>query len=195
MRKGYIIAIAIALLLLLGIVFAVFTNNRDNTLDSNMIEDKQLAEGQDINNSTVNTVETSSAENDNILPSASIIKKTHYKGCDHLIREIEDVDVELVNKNEEEVKEKYPDWELQGYSREEIVLYKEVEGFCNEHYVLKVHNGVIGIYTVDQNGNETLKQDTEIQIQYLPEIDIENLKKGIYVIGDEALNSALEDYE
>lgn len=195
MRKGYIIAIAIALLLLLGIVFAVFTNNRDNTLDSNMIEDKQLAEGQDINNSTVNTVETSSAENDNILPSASIIKKTYYKGCDHLIREIEDVDVELVNKNEEEVKEKYPDWELQGYSREEIVLYKEVEGFCNEHYVLKVHNGVIGIYTVDQNGNKTLKQDTEIQIQYLPEIDIENLKKGIYVIGDEALNSALEDYE
>ena len=70
-----------------------------------------------------------------------------------------------------------------------------MEGFCNEHYVLKVHNGVIGIYTVDQNGNETLKQDTEIQIQYLPEIDIENLKKGIYVIGDEALNSALEDYE
>ena len=195
MRKGYIIAIAIALLLLLGIVFAVFTNNRDNTLDSNMIEDKQLAEGQDINNSTVNTVETSSEENDNILHTASIIKKTYYKGCDHLIREIEDVDVELVNKNEEEVKEKYPDWELQGYSREEIVLYKEVEGFCNEHYVLKVHNGVIGIYTVDQNGNETLKQDTEIQIQYLPEIDIENLKKGIYVIGDEALNSALEDYE
>ena len=70
MRKGYIIAIASAVLLLLGIVFAVFTNNRDNTLDSNMIEDKQLAEGQDINNSTVNTVETSSAENDNILPSA-----------------------------------------------------------------------------------------------------------------------------
>ena len=58
-----------------------------------------------------------------------------------------------------------------------------------------MHNGVIGIYTVDQNGNESLKQDTEIQIQYLPEIDIENLKKGIYVIGDEALNSALEDYE
>ncbi len=195
MKKVYIIIMVIALLLLLGISFAIFTNNKDNTLDSNMIEDKQLAEEQDINNNVVNIVETSSAENDNILPSASIIKKTYYKGCDHIIKEIEDVDIELVNKNEKEIKEKYPNWDLQGYSREEIVLYKEEEGFCNEHYVLKEHNGVIAIYTVNENGKETLKNDTEIQTQYLPEIDIENLRKGIYLIGKEALNSALEDYE
>lgn len=195
MKKVYIIVMAIALLLLLGISFAIFTNNKDNILDSNMIEDKQLAEEQDINNNVVNIVETSSAENDNILPSASIIKKTYYKGCDHIIKEIEDVDIELVNKNEKEIKEKYPNWDLQGYSREEIVLYKEEEGFCNEHYVLKEHDGVIAIYTINEKGKETLKNDTEIQTQYLPEIDMEKLRKGIYLIGNEALNSALEDYE
>ena len=77
----------------------------------------------------------------------------------------------------------------------EIVVYKEFEGICNEHYVIKEHDGVIGIFFQNNDGIEEWIEDTEIAMQYLPEQDIENLKAGIKVVGKMNLSSCLENYE
>ena len=54
---------------------------------------------------------------------------------------------------------------------------------------------MIGIYTTDEYGVKTLKEDTEILTQYLPEEDIANLKAGVEIIGNTNLIEFLEDYE
>lgn len=190
MKKWIIITLCVLFLLGIGIVFAIIQSNNE-TKGTEMKEETELASNE-IN--TTNTIETLARET-KISPNAKIIKKEYYKKCDHLKRDIEDVQKQLINKSEEDVERLYSDWKIEGYSPNEIVIYKEYDGICGDHYIVKEHNGVIGIYRLDSVGNEIFVEDTELQIQYLPEIDIVKLKEGITALGQAELNSVLEDFE
>ncbi len=200
MDKKWIICVVIAIILGLGIGIglAIYSSNRNgDTEDIDIVSEKTLAEDEkneeNVNNSA-NAVETA-VTTDTVSPNAIIVEKTYYKACDHLIRKVEDVPEDLVNKTEEDVEEKYADWKIEEYTPTQITLYKSVSGNCGEHYFVQAHNGVIGIYTVDEYGVKTLKEDTEISIQYLPDEDIKNLQAGVEVIGYTKLVEFLEDYE
>ena len=101
----------------------------------------------------------------------------------------------MVNMNEKEIAKELPDWEIKGFSPSEIVIFKEIEGICDEHFVLREKNGNIAIYRIDENNNEILSEMTEISTEYLTENDLAKLEQGIRAIGREELNSVLEDYE
>lgn len=195
-KRLYIIIITVV-----GISLGVYLyyNNRGEISDTNIISSEKLADTDskdvnDIEKTNNATIETSSVSM-KISPNAIIIQKRYYKTCDHLIREIVDIPVDLVNKTEQDVKEKYSNWKLEGYSPTEIVLYKEFKGICDEHYVVKEHNGVIGIYTENEQGVQELQEDTDIVTQYLPDEDLDSLKIGVKVVGKTNLISFLEDYE
>lgn len=89
----------------------------------------------------------------------------------------------------------YSQWEVKGFSPNEIVLYRQLDGICREHYLIKELDGVIAIYVLDENESATLQEKTSIATQYLTESDLENIKQGIRANGKEELNSILEDYE
>ena len=202
MDKKWIISIIVTIIigLILGISIAFFTErNRNETEGTEFVDEKELAgrlNGQTTNNLSdeMNVIETSAQEN-LVSPNAIIIKKTYYESCDHLIRKVEEIPENLVNKTEQDIKAEFPDWNLEEYSPTKITLYKSVSGNCGEHYFVQEHNGVIGIYTTDEYGVKTLKEDTEISIQYLPEEDVKNLKAGVEIIGHTKLIEFLEDYE
>lgn len=137
---------------------------------------------------------TSSVE-EKVSPNATLIIKKNYRGCGHTTKDYAEVPQEIVNLSEEEVKKQYPDWQLKGFSADEIVLLKEVAGICNEHFVLREKDGVIAIYREDENGKEVLNEVTEIATEYLTKQDKLNLEEGIKAIGEEELNSVLEDFE
>mgnify|MGYP005799021461 CR=1 FL=1 len=196
-KKSVIIVIIVGLVV--GIGYAIYSENKNKTDNMDIISKKELAknlnmiENNNIEN-IVNSVETSIQDN-KISPNAMITKKIYYQECDHLIRKNEDIPEELVNKTEENVKEMFPNWNIEEYSPTQIILYKTSSENCGEHYFVQEHNGVIGIYTTDKYGVKTFKEDTEIPTQYLPETDIENLKAGIEIIGYTKLVEFLEDYE
>lgn len=209
MDKKWIICIVIAIVLGLGlgVGFALLSQARNKTEDTELLSEKELAgmeensiqqnmmEGDSIvDEGEINAVETANTE-DNISPNAIIVKKVYYEACDHLTREVEDIPEELVNKTQSDIEEAFPGWTVEEYSPTEIVLYKTDKGNCGEHYFVQDHNGVIGIYTTDEYGVKTLKEDTEIATQYLPEADLENLKAGVEIIGHTKLIEFLEDYE
>lgn len=200
MDKKWIVCIIIAIILGLsiGIGLAIYSSNNNGETEGIDIEsDKKLAEEDTISNlknNDANSVETVSTEN-TISPNAIIIEKVYYEGCDHLIRETVDIPETLVNKTEGEIKKQYSDWKLEEYTPTQITLYKTVTGNCGEHYFVQEHNGVIGIYTMDEYGVKTLKEDTEIVTQYLPEADLQKLKAGVEIIGHTKLVEFLEDYE
>lgn len=197
MNKKWIICVIITIILglIIGGCIAVYSEkNRNNTEGTEFVSEKELADTSKANINSDNLIETSSVENI-VSPNAVIVKKIYYKACDHLIRKVEDIPEELVNKTEEDIKEIYTDWELEEYTPTQITLYKSMSGNCGEHYFVQEHNGVIGIYTTDEYGVKTLKEDTEISTQYLPEEDIQNLKAGVEVVGHTKLIEFLEDYE
>lgn len=174
----------VIVLMIIGVIVAtclgIYAYHNGGISDTNIVNTQKLAELEneeyEINKASLNdTIETSSI-NTKISPNAIIIEKKYYKKCDHLIRETIDIPEELVNKSEEEVKEYYSDWNIEGYSPTEIVVYKEFDGICNEHYVVKEHNGVLGIFIENDENIQEWLENTEISVQYLPEEDIENFK-------------------
>ena len=53
----------------------------------------------------------------------------------------------------------------------------------------------IAVYTLDSDGNQNLKEITDILTVYLPQEDVDLLEKGINVCGDNELAKLLGDYE
>lgn len=200
MDKKWIVAVIVTIIigLMIGIGLAIFSGNND-TEKMEYVSEKELADAEEQENSvnqieSQNAIETSSTQ-DTISPNAIIIKKTYYEACDHLIRKTEDIPEELVNKTQEDVELEFPDWKIEEYTPTQIILYKTDSGNCGEHYFVQDHNGVIGIYTVDEYGIKTLEEDTEISTLYLPEEDVQNLKAGVEIVGHTNLVEFLEDYE
>ena len=198
MRTGWkiVMAIGIMFLFLIGVITGVYFYEKDKTKDSN-IGTKQLANlEQNQNEKQIeNEVISTSIAETKLSPNCTITEKQYFKGCDHFIKEIKEIPEEWINFTEEQVKEQYADWKIESLTNNEIIVSQEKEGYCGMHYIVKEHGEVLGIYTTDETGEETWKEDTDIATRYLTEEDLIKVKEGIKAIGDDQLHSVLEDFE
>ena len=135
------------------------------------------------------------AQEEKISPNCSFTVRTYYKGCGHITSEYNNIPEELVNKTEQELKEMYPEYMVETFKSNEIVVYKEKEGECGEHYLVKDLNGTVVIYERMNDGTEKLLEETSISTDYLPETDKIQMQEGIEVNGKQELNQLIEDYE
>ncbi len=182
-------------------IIAIFVGNY--IYDSSNKEENTI-KSENTSNSIVNQVDYSvrnditintDSEEEKISPNATLILKKHYKECDHTIKEYAEIPEEFVNLTKSEIEKEYPEWEVEKFTPLDIILIKEEEGFCNEHFILKEEQGVITVYKIDKQGEESLYDTTGISVEYLTESDKLELKNGIKVYGKEELNSMLENYE
>ena len=196
-RTWFLISVMVVLLAI-GIGFGIYTYRQDTISDINVIDSEKLAGTQTsnfFNEQSQNELIEASSVSEKISPNAVIIEKRYYQSCDHLIRETLDIPRELINQEREELERFYSGWNVEQFSPTEIVISKEYEGMCNEHYVVKEHNGVLGIFIENDEKVQEWQEDTEIDIQYLPDEDIEEFKTGVKVVGKINLISFLENFE
>lgn len=131
-----------------------------------------------------------------INPNTKLIEKLYYNECNHIVQNEVKITEDIINKTKEELQANYIGWEIQKFTNNEVVVYKEVHDFCNEHYCLKDENGNINVYKLDKYGKEKeLVEETDIQTKYLAEADLNELKKGITVYSKAEVNKKLEDFE
>ncbi len=142
-----------------------------------------------------NEIAETSAVEEKTTPNTVLTLKKHYTICDHIISDIVAIPEDMVNLNEEEIEEIYPGWIVEEFSKDEVILCKEIDDFCDEHFLLKEEDGYINIYKINKDGKETLKEKTDLSIEYLTETDKITLKNGIKVYGTEELNKIIEDFE
>lgn len=168
--------------------FTIQSNNKHNNVKNsnekeniNIIDDTETIE--------VNT------RDEKTTPNTTMILKKRYTDCGHEVSRRATIPEEMVNLTKYEIAEKYPNWILEGFSKEEIILTKEVDSFCGEHYLLIEENGEVNVYSVDEAGEKSFKKKVDITLDYLPETDRITLKNGLMVYGTENLNRVLEDYE
>ena len=199
MKKYTIITI-----MTVGILLGFFTGlylYKINQIDYNhkeiiaeTIEDDYTAIDEISDEKLSNLVTTSNKE-EKTSPNCKIILKVYYEKCKHLIETRKNIEEAQVNLTEEELREKFTEWEIQKFTTNEIVLYKEVNEFCNEHFLLKEEDGYITIYKLDENQNAEFFQTTEISTEYLAEEDLEKILNGIKIYTQKELNKTLEDFE
>lgn len=182
-------------------IIAIFVGNY--IYDSSNKEENTI-KSENTSNSIVNQVDYSvrnditintDSEEEKISPNATLILKKHYKECDHTIKEYAEIPEEFVNLTKSEIEKEYPEWKVEKFTPLDIILIKEEDGFCNEHFILREEQGVITVYKIDKQGEESLYDTTGISVEYLTENDKLELKNGIKVYGKEELNSMLENYE
>lgn len=139
-------------------------------------------------------IETDSNQ-EKISPNCAMILKTHFLKCNHIIQKYSNISNDLVNKTENELKEIYNEWTVEKFASNEVVLCKECEGFCGEHYVVRDKEGQVVIYEVLESGEEVEMERTDIATDYLTEVDKIDMRNGMEVFGKDNLNQLIEDFE
>lgn len=201
-NTGKIIIISLILAISAGVAtyFIVRQNKKSetipetNTYISEKIEDECTEEYKEEQMENQNTTEVSSTE-EKVAANAILILKKYYTKCDHTINEYVELPQELVNLTKEQVQEKYADWQVIGFEKGKITLYKEFDDVCGEHFKLKIEDGKVVVYTVNNDGTETLYEKTNISSEYLTETDLLNMQDGLEIYGKEELNQVIEDFE
>ena len=188
---GYIIITCI-MAITVGIIAHVFS---DAIMKRETIKE---AEGLNSLNSikiSENKIKETSSSKEKTTPNTLFIFETHFLKCCHNEIQKSKIEKEDINKTEEELKEKYIGWNIKKFSTDEVYLYREEDRICKNHSVVKENNGKISVYSLDQNGNETLKTETNILTKYLPEEDVDFLKKGIKASNETEIQNILSDFE
>lgn len=201
MRKSIII-LAILVLFILGTIIGVIAiknfsgeEEREKVAEQNQEEiyDECTDEYEEMVQSNTLVQETSS-EGEKISPNCSIIFKRYYKDCGHTIEQYASIPTELVNKTQEDLQQQYEGWTIEQFSRNQIVLYRDFDSECGEHYILKEKDGKVAVYLKTGN-TEELIEETDIATEFLTETDKIELQNGIEANGRAELNQLIEDYE
>ena len=202
MKKVWIIGLIIAIIII-GIILGIFiynnnaNNNKQNSIvenEINIVSEKVTDECTEEYQNSEKEIETDSQE-EKISPNCLLTLKKYYEECNHTINEYVDIPQDLVNGTEEDLKNEYPYWQVEKYSSNDIILYKEFNSNCGQHFVLRENNGKITVYKINENNEEEVYENTEISVEYLSETDKIKISEGIRANGIEELNQLLEDFE
>lgn len=189
MKREYMY-IGILILSIIAVLWGIFglINTRYNVQEAktvnniqNIYEDKAAV--------------TTASREEKVSPNADFALKKYYDECSHFDYEEAELPTELVNLSRQEVEDYYSDWEIETFSADDVVLCKEVNGYCDEHFIIKLDEQTVNVYRLGSLGELIEYRKTDISRDYLPEEDIANLEEGIPVYGEGKLSSALEDYE
>lgn len=199
-----IIITLICILVVIGamITAVMFTTNRNQQEVPQTIVTEEIADENILDDCTdeyeqieENDMLQANSEEEKVSPNCSFIEKVNYKNCGHTTSQYLELPTELVNLTEEQVAEKYHDWNIEKFNSSEVVLYKEVASECGEHYLIKDNEGQLTIYQILEDGTEKEIEVTGVTTEYLPETDKINMKDGIRVNGKKELNQLIEDFE
>lgn len=204
MKKSWIIILILAIIII-GIIAGLAIHGQKENSKNNMIEneintvsekvtDECIDEYEELEEQAKLEIETNSNE-EKISPNCLITLKRYYNECEHTINEYIDIPQNLVNGTQEDLEKEYPNWEIQKYSSTEIILYREFDSNCGQHFILRNDNGKITVYKINENNEEEVYEKTEISIDYLTETDKIEIQNGIRVNGIEELNQLIEDFE
>ena len=196
-NKTKIIAICLVIITIILIDYNLFGKEnlesgvkKDNNYISKTIEDECTEEYVQMQNIT-----TVSSKEEKLSANAILILKKYYEQCEHTINEYVELPQELINMTEKEVQAEYPDWEIIGFEKGKLTLYKEFDDLCGEHFKLRVDEGKIVVYIVNNDGTENVYEKTNISSEYLTETDLINMQDGLEIYGKEELNQIIEDFE
>ena len=202
--KRIMIVILVTITITGGIIGSLYMMWRSNNKNNAKIEDIEISdkitdecidEYNELETAQENVEKVNAEEEEKVSPGAIITFEKFYKDCEHTVNRYEEAPTDIVNTTREEIEKKYDSWTLKEFYKDKIVLYKEIDGNCNEHYMLRDLDGKIAIYKLDENGEETLINETDISTKYLTQTDQFNIENGLIVYGKENLNQLLEDYE
>lgn len=147
------------------------------------------------NNNVLNTATETASIEEKVSYNASFALKKYYNECGHFKFNYSELPNEVINLSRTELEKLYPDWKIEEFSSNNVVLAQNLDNICDEHYVLKLEDENVEVYHIESDEHLMLYKSTDISKEYLTSDDINSLENGIYVYGIANLNSVMEDFE
>ncbi|MDR7856439.1 BofC C-terminal domain-containing protein [Tissierella sp.] len=138
-------------------------------------------------------------EDTKLTPNTFIEKRIHYATCNHIVSEVDLIENELVNMSRSEftqyLENSNPSEKLISFSSSKVTLAITKNHLCPNHYIVGEYNGIIAIFSINENGERVLdKVFEDYPISLLMEIDQQKIKEGIVVDSEEELSEILENF-
>lgn len=92
------------------------------------------------------------------------------------------------------IKGNYKGWKVKALSANAASLYKEVDGYKPDSFIIQSKDGYIVIYKINKSGEKELYEETGISLSTLSETDKKKLDEGIYLKTIEDVYNIIEDY-
>lgn len=198
MNKVILILVSIIIIIVSIITAVVIYNGEDEEQAKvsikNIEENTTNTLNNSINSDNQNVIETNVKEV-RISPNAFITFKETYEGCGHTKVDFVEVPEDFVNLSKEELKDKYSDWNIEKFTDTDIIISKDFEGSCDEHFIVKDVDGIVTAFKIKEDGTEEEYEITDIATEYLTDTDKIEMENGIRVNGKQNLNQLIEDYE
>lgn len=184
-----IIYFVVFLLIVFGFSFGyIYTTGRNNNQAA-----KDYISYEDTNTLQGETDTAKNVINQDSIKDAKFTKKTLYKVCGHTIESSSDLPKEIKDFTIEQFKNSYKDWTIEKFSPDEVIISKETNSKCPNHYIVKEKNGKVAVTYQTPVGGTSIKEITNIEISSLSKADQDRLRQGIIVNSNEKLAELLED--
>ena len=168
------------------------TSTENNIGLADKVTDECVEEWEEMQNN-LNSINVNTSD-EKLSPNCSFTFKRHYLVCDHTTNEYVNIPEKMVNATYDVLQKNYADWNIDKFSSNEVILSKDFEGECGEHYILRNVDGNIVVFKIE-NGIEEEYEKTDIAVDYLTETDKISFENGLKIYGKENLSQILEDFE
>lgn len=101
----------------------------------------------------------------------------------------------LLGLTKAQVESIYDGWQMVYFSPKRVILRSTIEGRSDENYLLGIHNGYLAVFRENEENKISLEEQTDIPISSLPEGEIQQLKEGMRILGENNLAKVLADYK
>lgn len=131
-----------------------------------------------------------------ISEETRLIFQKYYLGCGHSQIEERNALGSELGLSLDEIMVKFDQWEISQYTDKELVLKREIDDFCPEHFILRDRAGMLILYMPPREGkdNRTI-EETQIFTNTLPP-DIQNeVQRGLVLDSLEDVEHFLENLE
>lgn len=116
----------------------LWKNNNENFATENITE-------------ASNTVAETLAIEEKVSFNSSFAIKKYYDECGHYEINYSELPNELINLTKTEVENLFPEWEVEEFSSNGVMLAKRETNICNEHYVLKMNDDEVDVFHIEKD--------------------------------------------
>lgn len=213
-KRGRVVFAICVLLLLAGFTYGYMSNKQPQEKPHNIAElpgSKDLETNKPVDaeegkrNVDGGEQETDAANQgadtdiiDKVNEGTEIVLSTHYSRTGEMDTKKIKIPITLIGATLKDFKTyiegNYRDWQVTSISTQAASLYKKVEGYKPNNFILQSKDGYIVIYKINESGEKILHEETGISLSLLSETDKKKLDEGITVKSKEEVYNILEDY-
>ncbi|HHY03849.1 MAG TPA: hypothetical protein GX534_01500 [Thermoanaerobacterales bacterium] len=116
-----------------------------------------------------------------INPNTKIIYITYCTKCGHKMINESSADEKLIGMTKDELKKHLIDWNIESFSSDEVVLNRQVDTICDQHYYIGIQDGFVALFNGIPGEVSKAVETTDILADTLREEDRALLEKGLVI--------------